>query len=148
MTAANPFESAHGERARTAVFQLLAATGGAAGDFAEDVLAGRRQPHELLAHRPVLEEFLHEARGWRQVLDALPAEERHRLARDAATSLEHQVEELATLDVDAAAAELRELAARMREPEVPQPEVPRPARRSPADENDWSSRTYLEEREW
>lgn len=116
MTTQNPFESEDGERARGTLLRLLAATGGAAGDFAEEVLAGRRQPHELLAHGPVLDEFVQEARGWWQVIDALPAEQRQRLGADAWSSLEQQVGELAGLDVDAAVDELRDLAARAAEP--------------------------------
>jgi len=135
----NPFESERGERVRGTMLQLLAAAGGAAGDFAEDVLAGRRQPHELLAHGPVLDEFVQEARGWWQVIDALPAEQRQRLAADAWTSLEQQVDELADLDVDAAVAELCELA-RTPETEPPQDQD------SPDDDDDWSDRTFMRRR--
>ncbi len=136
----DPFDSEQGERARQTAMRLLAATGGAAGDFAAEVVAGRRQPHELLAHRPVLDEFVQEAKGWWQVIDALPAEERRRLAADAWSSLERQVGELAALDADAAVAELEELAARAQTP-------PEPSRRSrPRDDEDedWSERSYME----
>src|SRR4051794_14927347 len=39
VTPHNPFESDQGDRARGTMMRLLAATGGAAGDFAEEVLA-------------------------------------------------------------------------------------------------------------
>ena len=138
----NPFESERGERVRGTMLQLLAAAGGAAGDFAEDVLAGRRQPHELLAHGPVLDEFVQEARGWWQVIDALPAEQRQRLAADAWTSLEQQVDELADLDVDAAIAELCELAARTPETEPPQDQDSH----TEDEDDDWSDRTFMRRR--
>ncbi|MFJ8916623.1 hypothetical protein [Amycolatopsis sp. NPDC102389] len=134
-----PFDSEQGERARQTVMRLLAATGGAAGDFAGEVLAGRRRPHELLAHGPILDEFVQEARGWWKLLDALPAEERQRLGAEAWSSFERQVGELATLDVDDEVAELEELAALA-------PGTPTPARRARDDEedDDWSGRSYLE----
>jgi hypothetical protein len=139
----NPFESEQGERVRETMMRLLAATGGAAGDFAGEVLAGRRQPHELLVHGPVLDELVQEARGWWQLIDALPAEQRQRLSADAWTGLEQQIGELATLDVDAAVAELHELAGRA-------PEAAPPPNRSSRDSNDdgdddaWYDRPYLE----
>jgi hypothetical protein len=115
VTAHSPFDTERGAQARDTMLRLLAATGGAAGDFAEEVVAGRRQPHELLTHGPVVDEFVEEARGWWRLIDGLPAEQRHRLAADAWTSLEQQVGELADLDVDAAVEELRELGATARE---------------------------------
>ncbi|QXV62802.1 hypothetical protein CVV72_04565 [Amycolatopsis sp. TNS106] len=118
--------------------RLLAATGGAAGDFAGEVLAGRRRPHELLAHGPVLDEFVQEARGWWRIIDALPAEERQRLAGEAWSSLERQVGELATLDVDDAVAELEKLSA-----PAPEPPARKPRPRDDEDD-DWSERSYLE----
>ncbi|WP_236725093.1 hypothetical protein [Amycolatopsis orientalis] len=135
----DPFDSEQGERARQTAMRLLAATGGAAGDFAAEVLAGRRQAYELLAHRPVLDEFVQEARGWWQIIDALPAEDRQRLAADAWSSLERQVDELATLDVDDAVADLEELAALR--------QAPAPPERRPRDDDeddDWSDRSYME----
>ncbi|EME52394.1 hypothetical protein H074_32844 [Amycolatopsis decaplanina DSM 44594] len=120
--------------------RLLAATGGPAGDFAAEVLAGRRQPHELLAHGPVLDEFVEEARGWWKLLDALPAEERERLAAGAWSSLERQVGEMATLDADTAVADLEELATRAQAPPAPSR---RPRPRDDEDE-DWADRSYLE----
>ncbi|WP_410582026.1 hypothetical protein [Amycolatopsis sp. lyj-108] len=134
----DPFDSADGDRARQTVMRLLAATGGAAGDFAGEVVAGRRQPYELLAHGPVLDEFVQEARGWWQVIDALPAEDRRRLAAEAWTSLERQVGELATMDVDAVVAELEGLSAVAQDPPAPS----RPPRDD--EDDDWSERSYLE----
>ncbi|MFI7121237.1 hypothetical protein [Amycolatopsis sp. NPDC049868] len=138
MTGHDPFDSEQGERARQTVMRLLAATGGAAGDFAGEVLAGRRRPHELLAHGPLLDEFVRDARGWWKLLDALPAEERQRLAAEAWSSFERQVGELATLDVDDEVAELEELAA-------PAQGTPASSRRTrDDDDDDWSDRSYLE----
>lgn len=140
MTGHGPFDGEQGERARQTVMRLLAATGGAAGDFAGEVLAGRRRPHELLAHGPVVDEFAEDARGWWKLIDALPAEERQRLAAEAWSSLERQVGELATMDVDDEVAELEELAALAQG-------TPAPARRTRDDEDDdddWSGRSYLE----
>jgi len=140
VTGHGPFDGEQGERARQTVMRLLAATGGAAGDFAGEVLAGRRRPHELLAHGPVVDEFAEDARGWWKLIDALPAEERQRLAAEAWSSLERQVGELATMDVDDEVAELEELAALAQG-------TPAPARRTRDDEDDdddWSGRSYLE----
>lgn len=120
MTAHSPFDTERGAQARDTMLRLLAATGGAAGDFAEEVVAGRRQPYELLTHGPVLDEFVEEAHEWWRLIDALPAEQRHRLAADAWTGLEQQVAELADLDVDVAVDELRELRAAMPETEPEQ----------------------------
>ncbi|MBB5851138.1 hypothetical protein ACFQ05_37580 [Amycolatopsis umgeniensis] len=132
----DPFEAERGEQVRRTMMRLLAATGGAAGDFAGEVLAGRRQPHELLAHGPVLDEFVQDARELWRVIDAVPAEQRQRLTADAWAGLEQQVGELAEMDVDAAVAELRELA------------TPAPTRHRdlPDDDgdDDWAERTYLE----
>ncbi|WP_235213307.1 hypothetical protein [Amycolatopsis sp. MJM2582] len=139
MTGHGPFDSEQGERARQAVMRLLAATGGAAGDFAGEVLAGRRRPHELLAHGPLLDEFVRDAQGWWKLVDALPAEQRQRLAAEAWPSLERQVGELATLDVDDEVAELEELAALAQG-------APAPSQRARDDDedDDWSGRSYLE----
>jgi hypothetical protein len=120
VTAHSPFDTERGAQARDTMLRLLAATGGAAGDFAGEVVAGRRQPHELLTHGPVVDEFVEEAREWWRLIDALPAEQRNRLAADAWTSLEQQVGELADLDVDAAVDELRELVATTPKPEPEQ----------------------------
>ncbi|MBE1574215.1 hypothetical protein ACFORH_34390 [Amycolatopsis roodepoortensis] len=133
MTGHEIFGSEQGERARQTVMRLLAATGGAAGDFAGEVLAGRRRPHELLAHGPVLDEFVQEARDWWRIIDALPAEERQRLAGEAWSSLERQVGELATLDADDAVAKLEKLSAPARKP-----------RPRDDEDDDWSERSYLE----
>ncbi|MER7864062.1 hypothetical protein ABTX61_33500 [Amycolatopsis japonica] len=139
MTGHGPFDSEQGERAQRTMMRLLAATGGAAGDFAGEVLAGRRRPHELLAHGPLLDEFVQDAQGWWKLVDALPAEERQRLAAEALPSLERQVGELATLDVDDEVAELEELAALAQG-------TPAPSRRTRDDDedDDWSGRSYLE----
>ncbi len=134
----NPFDSEQGDRVRTTMMRLLAATGGAAGDFAGEVLAGRRKPGELLAHRAVLDEFVPDAQGMRRLIDALPADQRRRLAAEASAGLERRFAELAALDVDAAVDELRGLAA-ARTPE------PGPRRgRAPREDDDWEDRTYLE----
>ncbi|KFU78778.1 hypothetical protein SAMN04489729_0148 [Amycolatopsis lurida] len=138
MTGHELFGSEQGERARQTAMRLLAATGGAAGDFAGEVLAGRRRPHELLAHGPVLDEFVQEARGWWRIIDALPAEERQRLAGEAWSSLERQVGELATLDADEAVAELEKLSAPAQDP------PPRTRRPRDDEDDDWSERSYLE----
>ncbi|WP_245191831.1 hypothetical protein [Amycolatopsis azurea] len=134
------FTSEEGERARRTVMRLLAATGGPAGDFAAEVLSGRRRPHELLAHGPVLDEFVQEARGWWQIIDALPAEDREQLAVGAWSSLERQVGEMATLDADAAVADLEELAAQVRTPPAPS----RRSRPSDDEDEDWADRSYME----
>jgi len=141
VTMHNPFESDQGDRVRTTMMRLLAATGGAAGDFAGEVLAGRRRPSELLAHRAVLEEFVQDARGLRNLIDALPAEQRRQLATGAQAVLEQRFAELAALDVDSAVAELRDLAA-----PAPEPSRTRASRASRADDedDDWGDQTYLE----
>ncbi|RZQ60320.1 hypothetical protein EWH70_30160 [Amycolatopsis suaedae] len=124
--------------------RLLAATGGPSGDFAAEVVAGRRQPHELLAHGPVREELLVQAQGLSRLIDALPAEVRQRLAAEAWAGLEQQVAELATMDaetVEATEDGLRELAARAADRESPAA-----ADRDPGDDDDgWYDRPYLEQ---
>lgn len=108
MAAESPFDQPGGELALRNLFRLLAATeSGPGADFAKDVIAGTRQPREILAHGPALDEMAAHFAGYRRLLDKLPDAQRRALAEHASEELRQSVRELADLDIEASEAELR-----------------------------------------
>jgi hypothetical protein len=137
MTLLDPADSPHWPAARHNMLRLLAASGTAAGaDFAKDVLAGTRQPRELLSHRPVTDELAEQGAAFRRLLDKIPPAELRELHAYAQEAVRREVDELASLDIEAAEAELRAAS----EP----PRESRPAERRDEDD-DWFDRGVMEE---
>lgn len=137
MTFIDPADSPNWPAARHNMLRLLAASGTrAAADFAKDVLAGTRQPHELLSHRPVADELSGQGAAFRLLLDKIPPAELRELRAHAQEAVRHEVDELASLDIEATEAELRAAA----EP----PRESRPAGRR-IEDDDWFDRPFLED---
>lgn len=108
MTLIDPADSPNWPAARHNMLRLLAASGtGAGADFAKDILAGARQPHELLSHRPVTDELVEQGAAFRRLLDKIPPAELRELHAHAQEAVRREVDELASLDIEAAEAELR-----------------------------------------
>lgn len=115
----NPWESPAGEQARRTVFRLLAAKDdGALSDFAKDVLAGHRSPHDVLREGWALEASLGGIEDQIERFHRLPESERTMSLDEAMASINGRIAEINALDVDALEAELRP------EPE-PEPEPER-----------------------
>lgn len=137
MTRIDPAESPGWPAARHNMLRLLAASGtGAGADFAKDVLAGTRQPRELLSHRPVTDELTEQGAAFRRLLDKIPPAELRELQAHAQEAVRREVDELAGLDIEAAEAELRAAS----EP----PRASRPSERRDEDD-DWFDRPVMEE---
>ncbi|MFI6304024.1 hypothetical protein ACIBCH_19295 [Amycolatopsis thailandensis] len=137
MTHLDPADNPGWPTARHNMMRLLAASGtGAGADFAKDVLAGTRRPHELLAHRPVTDELAEQGAALRRLLDKIPPAEVRELRALAQDAVRREVEELASLDIEAAEAELRTASGPPRES--------RPDERSDEDD-DWFDRPYMED---
>ncbi|GAB3721661.1 hypothetical protein GCM10027598_35600 [Amycolatopsis oliviviridis] len=137
MTHIDPADNPHWPAARHNMLRLLAASGtGAGADFAKDVLAGIRQPHHLLSHRPVADELAEQGAAFRRLLDKIPPAELRELRAQAQEAVRREVDELASLDIEAAEAELRAAA----EP----PRESRPDRRRDEDD-DWFDRPVMED---
>ncbi|MQA11697.1 MAG: hypothetical protein GEU98_24745 [Pseudonocardiaceae bacterium] len=89
------------------MFRLLAATGsGATTDFATDVVAGLREPHELLTYTPAVEEDRSGLDALPNLLDRLPQADLDALRAQAPNIVRRVADELATMDVEAVEAEL------------------------------------------
>lgn len=138
MTLIDPADNVNWPTARHNMLRLLAASGtGAGADFAKDILAGARQPHELLSYRPVTDELAAQGAAFRQLLDKIPPADLQELHADAQDAVRREVDELASLDIEAAEAELRAASEPTRES---RPDAPRDE-----DDDDWFDRSYLED---
>ncbi|MFI6027971.1 hypothetical protein [Amycolatopsis magusensis] len=137
MTHIDPADSPHWPAAQHNMLRLLAASGtGAGADFAKDVLAGTRQPYELLSHRPVTDELAEQGMAFRRLLDKIPPAELRELRAYAQEAVRREVDGLASLDIEAAAAELHAA------PEPPRESRP-DGRRD--EDDDWFDRPFLED---
>ncbi|MFD8495541.1 hypothetical protein [Amycolatopsis sp. NPDC059657] len=138
MTFIDPADNVNWPVARHNMMRLLAASGpGAGADFAKDVLAGARQPHELLSHRPIADELAEQGTAFRRLLDKIPPAELRELHAHAEEAVRREVDELASLDIEAAEAELRAASEPTRES--------RPDGRHDEDDDDWFGRSFLED---
>lgn len=107
LTIENPWDSEEGRRARETRFRRLAGGTGPIADFAADVLAGRREPHELLTHGPAAEEIHKQFRAGTKLWDRLAGAERARITERAPEIIRGMVAEHAGESVEAPAEQPR-----------------------------------------
>lgn len=125
LTFENPWDSEEGRRARENRFRRLAGGTGPIADFAADVVAGRRAPHELLTHAPAAEEINKRFGSCAKLWDRLAPAGRGRLAEQAPEIIRRMVTEHAGKDGEA------QPPAESRPSDVPRAAEPPRARRRP-----------------
>lgn len=123
-----------GRQAITNAFRLLAAEDGPMADFAKDVVAGAREPRDLLTFGPAADELATLFETVTGVWDSVPLEDREQLIADGPEATQRQLDELAAVDVDA------ELDQR-RAPEGEPP--PAPSRPQPDEDDDYFNQPIM-----